>query len=110
RLRGRPDPILTPAATPGPTRRTHSPPRAAGRDNRPMAKAITPREASYRLAQGAILVDVREDHERELGMAQGALGVARATLEAAPHEYLPAADADSVLHCQSGGRSMPAAG
>ena len=74
-----------------------------------MAKEITPRDASYRLAQGAVLVDVREDHERELGMAQGALGVARAELEAAPHQYLPGPDAEIVLICQTGGRSMLAA-
>src|SRR5690606_2917570 len=78
-------------------------------DNRPMAKEITPRDASYRLAQGAVLVDVRDDHERELGMAQGALGVARAELEAAPHQYLPGQDAEIVLICQTGGRSMLAA-
>ena len=74
-----------------------------------MAKEITPREASHRLARGAVLVDVREDHERELGIAQGALGVARGELEAAPHRYLPDRDADIVLICQSGGRSMLAA-
>ncbi|MGY1409534.1 MULTISPECIES: molybdopterin-synthase adenylyltransferase MoeB [unclassified Luteimonas] len=74
-----------------------------------MAKEITPRDASYRLAQGAVLVDVRDDHERELGMAQGALGVARDELEAAPHQYLPGPDAEIVLICQTGGRSMLAA-
>ncbi|TWG92557.1 molybdopterin/thiamine biosynthesis adenylyltransferase [Luteimonas sp. J16] len=74
-----------------------------------MAKEITPREASHRVARGAVLVDVREDHERELGMAQGAIGVPRAELEAAPHVYLPGQDADIVLICQSGGRSMLAA-
>ena len=45
---------------------------------------ISPREASQRLAQGAVLVDVREDHERATGMADGARGVDRATLERAP--------------------------
>ena len=74
-----------------------------------MAKEITPREASHRLARGAVLVDVREDHERELGMAEGALGVPRGELEAAPQRYLPDRDADIVLICQSGGRSMLAA-
>ncbi|MDH7452684.1 molybdopterin-synthase adenylyltransferase MoeB [Luteimonas composti] len=74
-----------------------------------MIREITPRDASYRLAQGAVLVDVREEHERELGMAQGALGVARADLEAAPHQHLPGPDADIMLICQSGGRSLLAA-
>src|SRR5690606_38499429 len=80
-----------------------------GGDNRRMIREITPRDASYRLAQGAVLVDVREEHERELGMAQGALGVARADLEAAPHQHLPGPDADIMLICQSGGRSLLAA-
>jgi len=74
-----------------------------------MAKEITPREASYRIEQGALLVDVREEHERELGMAQGAIGVARAELEEAPHRFIPGQDTDVLLICQSGGRSMLAA-
>ncbi|TWT23713.1 molybdopterin-synthase adenylyltransferase MoeB [Luteimonas marina] len=74
-----------------------------------MAKEITPREASFRIEQGALLVDVREEHERELGMAQGAIGVARAELEAAPHRFISERDTDVLLICQSGGRSMLAA-
>src|SRR5690606_37721528 len=74
-----------------------------------MAKEISPREASYRLARGAVLVDVREDHERALGMAEGAIGVARAELEAAPHSYLPGQDADIVPICQSSRRLLLAA-
>src|SRR5690606_714159 len=91
------------------TKNASSPAAVERRHNRTMAKEITPREASHRVARGAVLVDVREDHERELGMAQGAIGVPRAELEAAPHVYLPGQDADIVLICQSGGRSMLAA-
>jgi Dinucleotide-utilizing enzymes involved in molybdopterin and thiamine biosynthesis family 2 len=61
------------------------------------------------MRQGALLVDVREDHERELGMAEGAIGVARAELEEAPHRFLPDRDAEILLICQSGGRSRLAA-
>ena len=74
-----------------------------------MNTEIDPRDASDRLAQGAVLVDVREEHERELGMARGALGVARAELEAAPERYLPGPDAEVLLICQSGVRSAQAA-
>ena len=74
-----------------------------------MARDITPREASFRLAQGALLVDVREEHERALGMAEGALGVARAELEAAPHRFIPGPDCEVLLICPSGGRSSLAA-
>ena len=37
---------------------------------------ISPREALARLGEGAVLIDVREAHERALGMAEGARGVA----------------------------------
>ena len=70
---------------------------------------ISPREAHQRQQQGALLVDVREDHERELGMAEGARGIARAELEEDPTFHFPDRDAELVLICQSGGRSMLAA-
>ncbi|HVI60239.1 MAG TPA: molybdopterin-synthase adenylyltransferase MoeB [Luteimonas sp.] len=70
---------------------------------------ISPREAHQRLSHGAILVDVREDHERELGMAEGARGIARAELEEDPTFHFADRDAELVLICQSGGRSMLAA-
>ncbi|MCA0393947.1 MAG: molybdopterin-synthase adenylyltransferase MoeB [Proteobacteria bacterium] len=74
-----------------------------------MGKDITPREANYRLQRGALLIDVRDDHERELGMAEGAIGAARAELESAPHRYIADQAAEVLLICQSGGRSMLAA-
>jgi molybdopterin/thiamine biosynthesis adenylyltransferase/rhodanese-related sulfurtransferase len=80
------------------------------RDNRPMAAPeITPREAHLRHSQGAVLVDVREDHERELGMAEGARGIARAELEEDPTFHFADHDTELMLICQSGGRSMLAA-
>jgi molybdopterin/thiamine biosynthesis adenylyltransferase/rhodanese-related sulfurtransferase len=70
---------------------------------------ITPSEALERLCDGAVLVDVRESHERATGFAQGALGIARAELEADPHAALPDREAQVLLICQSGGRSLKAA-
>jgi sulfur-carrier protein adenylyltransferase/sulfurtransferase len=85
-------------------------PAALFRDNQAMAiPEITPREAQLRLTQGAVLIDVREDHERELGMADGARGIARAELEEDPSFHFTDTDAELVLICQSGGRSMLAA-
>jgi len=79
-------------------------------DNRPMAiPEITPREAHDRQSLGAVLIDVREDHERELGMAEGARGIARAELEADPSFHVSDHDTELLLICQSGGRSMLAA-
>ena len=70
---------------------------------------ITPREAHQRQEAGAVLVDVREDHERELGMAEGARGIARAELEEDPTFHFSDRDTELMLICQSGGRSMLAA-
>lgn len=72
-------------------------------------RELSPREANQRLQQGAVLVDVREDHERELGMAEGARGIARGDLEAAPDAHLPDRDIEVLLICQTGGRSLLAA-
>jgi molybdopterin/thiamine biosynthesis adenylyltransferase/rhodanese-related sulfurtransferase len=72
-------------------------------------RELTPAQALARLQAGAILVDVREQHERALGMAQDALGIARAALEAEPGKHLPDADAEILLICQSGRRSQLAA-
>ncbi|MBF6024799.1 molybdopterin-synthase adenylyltransferase MoeB [Lysobacter niastensis] len=70
---------------------------------------ITPAEALERLRAGAALVDVRESHERVTGFATGALGIARADLEADPRSALPDVEAPVLLICQSGGRSLKAA-
>src|SRR3546814_3327841 len=61
---------------------------------------IAPAEALRRLQSGAVLVDVRGDHERALGMARGALGVVREQLEAAPGDVVPDPDTEVLLICQ----------
>ena len=87
-------------ATPGPL----------AADNPAMTiRELSPAEAWARVEAGAILVDVREAHERELGMAQGALGIARSELEQDPPAHLPDAEAEVLLICQSGRRSQLAA-
>src|SRR5690606_11163923 len=70
---------------------------------------LSPAEARARHQAGAVLVDVREPHERELGMADGAVGIARADLERAPADALPDPAADVVLICQGGARSLQCA-
>ena len=72
-------------------------------------KEISPAEALQRAAQGARLIDVREDHERASDMAEGALGVRKTALEAAPAEHIPAPGDEVILICRSGHRSMRAA-
>ena len=69
---------------------------------------LTPAEAIDRMRAGAVLVDIREAHERASGHAEGALGIAKAELEADPAIALPDRDGVILLICQSGGRSLQA--
>lgn len=70
---------------------------------------ISPRQARERQAQGAVLIDVREAHERASGQAEGSLGIDRQTLEAQPALHLPQVDTEVLLICQAGTRSLRAA-
>ena len=70
---------------------------------------LTPAQARQRQQQGVRLIDVREVHERVTGMAEGADGIDRAALEAAPQRHAPDRDAPLLLICQTGRRSMLAA-
>jgi len=72
-------------------------------------RELTPEQARERQRQGALLLDVRQAHERAGGMAEGALGLAKDELLAAPGTHLPALDREIVLICQSGRRSADAA-
>lgn len=79
-------------------------------DNPPMSiRELSPGQARARQQQGAVLIDVREAHERAGGMAEGAVGVAKAALLAAPEQHLPSNDCEVVLICQTGKRSTDAA-
>lgn len=70
---------------------------------------LSPEQAQARCAAGGVLVDVRQAHERALGMADGSLGVASGDLQAAPGRWLPDLHTPVMLICQSGRRSMQAA-
>lgn len=70
---------------------------------------LTPAQARQRQRQGVRLIDVREAHERVTGMAEGADGIDRATLETAPQAHAPDRGAPLLLICQTGRRSMLAA-
>jgi molybdopterin/thiamine biosynthesis adenylyltransferase/rhodanese-related sulfurtransferase len=72
-------------------------------------RQITPDEAAVRMRAGALLIDVRDEHERALGMAGGARGIDRAALEADPAGVLPDFDSEILLLCQRGQRSQQVA-
>ncbi|WP_159015853.1 molybdopterin-synthase adenylyltransferase MoeB [Cognatiluteimonas profundi] len=69
-------------------------------------REISPEDAQARLDAGAILIDVREDHERALGSAKGARGIDHASIAAAPNVHLPDRAAEVLLICQGGRRSL----
>ena len=67
---------------------------------------LAPADAQARQRAGALLIDVREAYERAAGMAEGASGVAMGELIHAPDAHLPDRDAEVLLICQSGMRSL----
>ncbi|HBN53655.1 MAG TPA: molybdopterin-synthase adenylyltransferase MoeB, partial [Stenotrophomonas sp.] len=72
-------------------------------------RELTPEQARVRQLAGAVLIDVREAHERAGGMAEGARGAAKGELLADPALFLPLPEQEIVLLCQSGRRSADAA-
>jgi molybdopterin/thiamine biosynthesis adenylyltransferase len=70
---------------------------------------IAPIEALRRQRAGALLIDVREDHERAAGTPAGAVGVPRAALAERIAALAPQPEREILLICGSGQRSRLAA-
>ncbi len=70
---------------------------------------VTPTEALARQAQGALLLDVRDDGERAAGMPAGAKGISRGFLEFKIGQLEPVREREMLTLCASGGRSLLAA-
>ncbi|MBB6574052.1 molybdopterin-synthase adenylyltransferase MoeB [Xanthomonas arboricola] len=70
---------------------------------------ISPADARLRALQGALLIDIRQLHERAGGQAEGALAIAQHDLETAPAKHLSEQAREIVLICQSGKRSAHSA-
>lgn len=70
---------------------------------------ITAAAAAEELAQGAVLIDVREDAERSAGTPRGALGISRGFLELRIAEQVPERGRRILALCGSGQRSLFAA-
>ncbi|PPT99158.1 molybdopterin biosynthesis protein MoeB [Xanthomonas arboricola pv. arracaciae] len=66
---------------------------------------ISPANARLRALQGALLIDIRQLHERAGGQAEGALAIAQHDLETTPAQHLSEQAREIVLICQSGKRS-----
>src|SRR5689334_19582840 len=70
---------------------------------------IGPAEALRRQQHGAVLIDVREDNERAAGKPAGAIGVPLASLAARIAKVAFDRNAEVLLSCASGQRSLRAA-
>ena len=70
---------------------------------------ISVREARRRQLDGAIFIDVREPDEHALGLPDGAVACPRARLEVTPGEWVADPEAEILLICGSGRRSLLAA-
>lgn len=65
--------------------------------------------ARERVADGAVLIDVREDNEYEAGHAAGARHMGRGIIERDIVQTYPEKDTEIVLYCGGGYRSALAA-
>lgn len=70
---------------------------------------IPPATALARQAQGALIIDVREDSERADGMPAGALGLSRGFLELRIEQRQPDRNHPMLVLCAGGERSLLAA-
>ncbi len=66
-------------------------------------------EARRRMAQGAVLIDVREDREWNEAHAKGAIHMGKGVIERDIERSIPDPDAEIVLYCGGGYRSALAA-
>ena len=75
---------------------------------KPRVKELTIDQARERLAQNpkAILVDVREDGEWQAGHAEQAIHLGKGILERDIENILPDANAEIIMYCGGGYRSI----
>jgi molybdopterin/thiamine biosynthesis adenylyltransferase len=67
---------------------------------------IGPIDAWQRLQSGALLVDVREEHEWAIGQPAGSLGLPRSHIEFQIERAAPDRDQEILLICAAGARSL----
>jgi rhodanese-related sulfurtransferase len=72
-------------------------------------REVTVEDTQKRLADGAVLIDVREDNEFEAAHAAGARHMGRGIIERDIVGVVPDKDAELILYCGGGYRSALAA-
>jgi molybdopterin/thiamine biosynthesis adenylyltransferase len=75
----------------------------------PAIEHVTPAQALIRQQRGAALIDVREDDERAGGKPAGAIGLPLASIAEYIRHLVPDNQAEVLLCCASGQRSLRAA-
>lgn len=70
---------------------------------------VSPEEARRMIAEGALVLDVRDREEFEQGHMDGALNISRGTLEMRIIEAVPDKQTTIVCHCAAGNRGVLAA-
>ncbi|MEO7916359.1 MAG: rhodanese-like domain-containing protein, partial [Dokdonella sp.] len=70
------------------------------------AGEISPQVALQRQRRGALLIDVREEHERAVGMAKDAVAIALGDIATGIATIEPDRQRELVMLCGSGRRSM----
>ena len=68
-------------------------------------KEVTVDKAQERIAEGAKLIDVREDNEWDTAHASGAVHMARGIIERDIVQTYPDKDTELILYCGGGYRS-----
>lgn len=78
-------------------------------DAKSRIREVTVAEALERAANGAALIDVREDNEWDAGHARGALHIGRGVIERDIVRTVPDKGSELILYCGGGYRSALAA-
>lgn len=82
---------------------------AVANDAKSRVREVSVAEAQKRMADGATLIDVREDNEFEAGHAAGARHMGRGIIERDIVATVPKKDTELILYCGGGYRSALAA-
>ena len=82
---------------------------AVANDAKSRVREVSVTEAQERIADGAALIDVREDNEFEAGHAAGARHMGRGIIERDIVATVPEKDTELILYCGGGYRSALAA-
>lgn len=74
-------------------------------DAKSRIREVTVAEALERAANGAVLIDVREDNEWDAGHARGAIHIGRGVIERDMVQTVPDKASELILYCGGGYRS-----